>query len=188
MAKKNPDWQNIEPLGKITCSSHDCEHDLHCFQRRYPKGKSYRNNICYYCGVELIDWDRIDKKDLKDVDYTIQAIQYEMIRHYYWHKDIDDNALNDAYKNGLQQLRINAEKRIIKRVSPPSSEIYRDGTQTPFKGKLIYYAQHATATCCRKCIEEWYGIYRNRPLNQKEIMYMVDLIMLYIKKRVPKLS
>ena len=90
MSKKKPDWQYTESLGKITCSSHDCEHDLHCFRRRYPRGKSYRNKICYYCSAELIDWDRIDKKDLKDVDYTIQVIQYELIRHYYWHM-ISDN-------------------------------------------------------------------------------------------------
>lgn len=188
MVQAKPDWQEVKPLEKLTCSSHDCEHDLHCFRRQRPRNKSYRNGHCFACGVDLVDWNRIDKKDLKDVDYTIRAIQYEMIRHQYWHKTIDEQAMALARKKGLQQLRIDAEKRILRYVSPASKEIFRDGIQTPFKGSLIYYAQHATATCCRKCAEEWHGIDRNRPLAHGEIKYMVDLIMLYIKKRVPELS
>ena len=188
MATKKADWKEVRPLGEVSCSSHDCEHDLHCFRRQRPIKQSYRNGKCFACGVDLIDWNRIDKNNLKDVDYTIQAIQYEMIRHVYWHKTIDEHAMALARKKGFQQLRIDAEKRIIKYVSPASNEIFRDGIQTPFKGNLIYYAQHGTATCCRKCAEEWHGIDRNRPLTQDEIKYMVDLVMLYIKKRVPDLT
>ena len=188
MVQEKLDWQEVKPLGKLTCSSHDCEHDLHCFRRQRPIRKSYRNDHCFACGVDLIDWHRIDKKDLKDSDYTIQAIQYEMIRHEYWHKIIDQQAMAHARKKGLQQLRADAEKRILKHVSPPSLGNPWDGRQTPFQGNLIYYAQHATATCCRKCAEEWHGIERNRPLTQDEIKYMVDLIMLYVKMRVPDLT
>ncbi len=188
MVQGKPDWQKVKPLGKLSCSSHDCEHDLHCFRRQRPIKQSYRNGHCFACGVDLIDWNRIDKNDLKDVDYTIQAIQYEMIRHEYWHKTIDERAMVHARKKGLQQLRVDAEKRIRKYISSPSRDNPWDGRQTPFQGNLIYYAQHATATCCRKCAEEWHGIDRNRPLTQKEIEYMVDLVMLYVKKRVPDLA
>jgi hypothetical protein len=188
MVTKREDWKDVKPLGEVTCSSHDCEHDLHCFRRLRPIRQSYRNGKCSACGVDLIDWNRIDKNNLQDVDYTIQAIQKEMIRHEYWHKTIDEQAMALARKKGLEQLRIDAEKRITNYVSPASKEIFRDGTQTPFKGNLIYYAQHGTATCCRKCAEEWHGIDRNRPLTHAEIKYMVDLIMLYVKKRVPDLT
>ena len=188
MVQKKPDWQEVKPLRKLTCSSHDCEHDLHCFRSERPVYKSFRNGRCIACNVDLVDWSRIDKNDLKDADYTIQAIQYEMWRHVYWHKTIDEHAMAHARRKGLQQLRIDAQKRIEKYVSPPSREIFRDGTQTPLHGNIIYYAQHATATCCRKCAEEWHGIDRNRPLTQDEIKYMVDLVMLYVKKRVPDLT
>lgn len=185
MVQRKPDWQEVEPLGKLTCSSHDCKRDLHCFRRQRPKNKSYRNGHCFACGADLIDWTRIDKNDLKDADYTIQALQHEMCRHKYWYKTIDGKAMALARKKGLQQLRIDAEKRILKYIRSASKDIFRDGIQTPLTGNLIYYAQHATATCCRKCAEEWHGIDRNRPLTQSEIKYMVDLIMLYVKKRVP---
>ncbi|WP_322354279.1 DUF4186 family protein [Dehalococcoides sp.] len=187
MVTKKADWKEVKPLGEVSCSSHDCEHDLHCFRRQRPIKQTYRNGKCFACGVDLVDWNRIDKKNLKDVDYTINAIQKEMIRHVYWHKTIDEQALELARKKGLHQLKEDVEKRISKYVSPASKDIFRDGTQTPFKGNLIYYAQHATATCCRKCAEEWHGIDRNRPLTPDEIHYMVDLVMLYIKQRVPDL-
>ena len=187
MAQQKPEWQEVKPLGKLTCSSHDCEHDLHCFRAKRPANGSYRSDRCVACNADLIDWSRIDKKDLKDVKYTIQAIQYEMFRHAYWHKSIDERAMAHARKKGLQQLKEAAEKRIIKYVGAASNENPWDGRQTPLHGNLIYYAQHATATCCRKCAEEWHGIDRNRPLTREEVKYMVDLIMLYIIKKVPDL-
>lgn len=188
MTSQNEDWKETKPLGRVKCSSHDCERDLHCFRRQRPVRQSYRNGSCFACGVDLIDWARIDKKNLKDVNYTFGAIQKEMIRHVYWHNKIDEKALQSARKKGLDQLTVDAEKRIIRCVSPASKDIFRDGTQTPFTGNVIYYAQHGTATCCRKCAEEWHGIPRDRTLTSDEIRYMVQLIMLYIKKRVPGLE
>jgi hypothetical protein len=188
MANAKADWQEVRSLGELTCSSYDCEHDLHCFRRKKPRGASYRNGHCCACKADLIDWHRVDKKDLRDADHTFKALQYEMFRHVYWHKTIDERAIADARSRGLRGLSAFAEKRILKYVGPSSKDIFRDGTQTPLKGNLIYYAQHATATCCRKCAEEWHGIDRNRPLTQSEIRYMVDLVMLYVKKRVPDLA
>ena len=93
MAQRKPGWQEVKPLGKMTCSSHDCERDLHCFRTQRPKkGESYRNGHCFACNADFIDWNRLDKRDLKDVNYTVQAIQYEMFRHVYWHKTIDESA------------------------------------------------------------------------------------------------
>jgi hypothetical protein len=41
-------------------------------------------------------------------------------------------------------------------------------------------AQHATATCCRKCIYKWHGIEKGRALNEVEVDYVVALIMGWI--------
>lgn len=55
-----------------------------------------------------------------------------------------------------------------------------DGKQTPYKGQPIFVAQHATATCCRKCIEKWHGFYRNKELSDKEVLYLRDLVLKWI--------
>ena len=187
MSQAKPDWQEDRPLGKVTCSSYDCERDLHTFRTKRPADRSYRNGRCVACNVELIDWERLDRHDLSDASYTMQALKFEMIRHTFWHKSFDETALNHARRKGLVGLNEAAEKRLWSSVGPASSELYRDGTQTPLRDNVIYYAQHATATCCRKCAEEWHGIDRNRPLTADEVNYMTELLMLYVKDRLPDL-
>ncbi len=41
----------------------------------------------------------------------------------------------------------------------------------------VFIAQHATATCCRGCLEKWYQIEKGRALTDDEIGFVVDLVM-----------
>ena len=52
-------------------------------------------------------------------------------------------------------------------------------------GNAIYYAQHATATCCRRCVEYWHGIRRGRKLTEREVGYLAELVMVFVRERVP---
>ena len=187
MSNATMDWYNEEPLAKVTCSSYDCERDLHSFRRRRPGKGSYRSEKCVACGTQLVDWDRLDRRDLSDVENTFESLGREMIRHHFWHKTIDNKALKHAEGKGIEGLREAAEHRLLKYVGKPSSQLFRDGMQTPMNGNVLFYAQHATATCCRKCIEAWHGIERERPLKDDEIQYMTELVMRYVHKRLPEL-
>ena len=51
-----------------------------------------------------------------------------------------------------------------------------DGRQTPMRGHPIFIAQHATATCCRGCLEKWHHIPRGRPLTDEEIRYILGVL------------
>ena len=182
------DWDVEKPLPKVTCTSSDCENDLHSFLRVRPRGQSYRNGECRQCGIDLIDWHRLDQHDLSDVEHTVASLERELIRHVYWHKSIDQRAINHASRKGLSGMREATKKRLSNSVGPPSSKLPRDGRQTRFSGNAIFYAQHATATCCRKCIEAWHGIGKERPLTEQQIEYMTELVMHYIEQRVPGLA
>jgi hypothetical protein len=185
----NEDWRKQEPLEEVTCSSTRCGSNLHCFRRIRPRpGQTYRNGICYQCGANLIDWERLDKKDLNDVEYTFNSLKYEMIRHHFWHTGIDEKAMKKARKMGIEKIKNRVQKRLETYLKPSSKNIFRDGMQTPNFGDIIFYAQHATSSCCRKCVEEWYGIDRNRPLTDDEMRYFIELIMLYIRFRLPDLT
>jgi hypothetical protein len=61
-----------------------------------------------------------------------------------------------------------------------------DGKQTPMRGHPVFIAQHATATCCRKCIQKWHGIKKGRALKPEEIEYVVALIMGWIEQQLDK--
>ena len=171
------------PLG-MKCTNTDCEHGLHYFKptKKHPLGR------CRNCGAAPVDWDRLHKKDIQDVAHTISALQNECIRHQMWRAAIDEEALRKAHALGLNGLRLAAERRIrTKSFSGVPHPVY-DGRQTPMHGNVVYYAQHATATCCRKCIYYWHGIPQDRPLREDEIAYLTELIMVYCQKRLSSLA
>ena len=64
------------------------------------------------------------------------------------------------------------------------SRILNDGKQTPMRGHPVFIAQHATATCCRGCLEKWYKIEKGKELTSEEQDFVVNLIMAWIKKEV----
>lgn len=183
--------EELKPL-KIKCTSTDCKNDLHCFkQDQRKKGVKQLFGSCRECGADLVDWERLHKRDLSDVQNTFQALKYEQIRHHHWHVEIDRKAVNHARRKGKTELRKAVAHRIQKYIGEVHETEdgkklpYRDGQQTPYSGNSIFYAQHATACCCRKCIEYWHGIPQGRDLTDKEIEYFTNLVMLYINERLP---
>lgn len=61
----------------------------------------------------------------------------------------------------------------------------KDGKQTPLRQvHPVFTSQHATATCCRGCIEKWHLIKKDKVLTDKEIDYIVNLIMKWISKEM----
>jgi hypothetical protein len=49
------------------------------------------------------------------------------------------------------------------------------------KGHPVFIAQHATATCCRGCIQKWHGIKKGKELSDQEIQFLIELIMGWIE-------
>jgi hypothetical protein len=52
------------------------------------------------------------------------------------------------------------------------------------KGHPVFIAQHATATCCRGCIQKWHGIKKGKALSNQEIQFLVGLIMGWIEGQI----
>ncbi|RJX18473.1 MAG: DUF4186 family protein [Desulforudis sp.] len=180
--KKN--LKKLTPL-EVTCSSSDCDNNLHCFTQNIKKLTPDDDGKCKYCGAELIDPNRIRRRDLSDIQYTFDSLKHELWRHHYWHIDIDIRAVNHAHRKGKKGMREAAEHRLEKYIGT-ANPLY-DGRQTPKTGNIIYYAQHATACCCRKCIEFWHGIPMGQALTKDQLKYFTDLVMLYIDERMPTL-
>jgi hypothetical protein len=171
----------------ITCTSTDCENGLHCFRQAKNRGETHVvAGHCRDCGADLVNWHRLHKQSFEDVEYTFRSLKYELIRHHFWHKEIDIRALNYARRKGLNGLSAAAENRIRRCLAPADPPF--DGRQTGKTGNPLFYAQHACAVCCRKCMEYWHGIEQHRPLTEEEVRYARDLMMLFLKERLPKLS
>lgn len=83
---------------------------------------------------------------------------------------------------GLDEIRKHTYNFINKRLAP--AIIPNDGKQTPMKGHPVFIAQHACACCCRGCLEKWHKIPKGKNLSNKQIDYIVNLLMLWIKKEL----
>ncbi|HLH59487.1 MAG TPA: DUF4186 domain-containing protein [Streptosporangiaceae bacterium] len=79
-------------------------------------------------------------------------------------------------------LRLHARDLITRRLAP--AEPYKDGRQTPYRGHPVFVAQHATATCCRTCLERWHHIPKGRELTRDERAYVVDVICRWIEREL----
>lgn len=81
-------------------------------------------------------------------------------------------------ERGLGTIAEHAHDLIAKRLAPAAP--VNDGRQTPMRGHPVFIAQHATATCCRSCLEKWHGIAAGRPLSEAERDHVVAAIMRWI--------
>ncbi|MGI5141715.1 MULTISPECIES: DUF4186 family protein [unclassified Streptomyces] len=55
---------------------------------------------------------------------------------------------------------------------------------TPYRGHPVFVAQHATATCCRTCLQRWHEIPKGRDLSRAERAYVVTVICRWIEREV----
>lgn len=85
-------------------------------------------------------------------------------------------------KRGIETIRSHAYDFVIKRLAPYPT--LNDGKQTPMKNHPVFVAQHATATCCRGCLEKWHKIAKNKALDSYEIDFVVNLIMAWIDRQI----
>lgn len=82
--------------------------------------------------------------------------------------------------NGIDKIKEHAYEFINKKLAPANP--LNDGSQTPTKNHPVFIAQHATATCCRKCLYKWHKIPLGKELTQNEKNFIVELIIAWIKK------
>jgi hypothetical protein len=80
---------------------------------------------------------------------------------------------------GMEAVRAHARELLAARVAPAAPR--KDGKQTPYRGHPVFVAQHATATCCRTCLERWHGIPKGRELTADELDYAVEVICRWIE-------
>lgn len=187
MAFEKLEIEPLKPL-KVKCTDTDCGNDLHCFKATSKMKKEHQVGICRECGVDLVDWQRIHSRDESDIEYTFESLKHELIRHHFWHIEIDQRAGNYANRKGRTNLRLAVRSRIRSSIGSPNNPY--DGRQTPMEGSgnPIHYAQHATASCCRKCVEYWHDIPTSRALKDDEIQYLAELAMMYLDERFPDLG
>ncbi len=106
------------------------------------------------------------------------------LRTIYWPRTISDLSRQHTIKQGLAAIEHQVNIRIRKVIGVEKP--YRDGI-TPLSGNIIFVAQHATATCCRTCMQQWHNFSKQGELSEEELAYSIELILAYIKEEIPEL-
>ncbi len=84
-------------------------------------------------------------------------------------------------EKGTEVIRRHAEDFVRQKLAP--AEPANDGRQTPMRGHPVFLAMHATACCCRGCLEKWYHVPRHRELTEEEQEAIVRILMAWIRRR-----
>jgi hypothetical protein len=173
----------------IGCTDSDCKNGLHCFKATETMVSDNRVGRCRECEATLVDWPRLHSRNLGDVRNTFESLKREKVRHFFWHIVLTQRAINHSKRKGKAGLRTRVRKHLLTSIGP--AEPWHDGFQTPMpkdSATVIPYGQHATATCCRKCLEYWHGIPQGVALSDAQLDYLTELLCLYIEDRIPNLT
>lgn len=81
---------------------------------------------------------------------------------------------------GLSAILAHALDFIEKRLAPAYPP--NDGQQTPYGKHPVFVAQHATATCCRGCLQAWHKIPRGKKLDEDEKQYVLQTLSQWLKQ------
>jgi hypothetical protein len=83
---------------------------------------------------------------------------------------------------GLEVILEHARELMGKRLVP--AVIANDSKQTPFRGHPVFVAQHATACCCRGCLEKWHCIQQGRELTLEETNYVLRVLERWLQQEI----
>ncbi|WP_184205120.1 DUF4186 family protein [Prosthecobacter dejongeii] len=172
----------------IKCTDFKCAEDEHCFSpKKPPKERRHSPSICTNCGASPIEWDLLHKRDINNISILVSSLKKEHIRAYFWRNDISWVSKRRPLMIGRQRLEKKVRLRLKKSIG--LGHHFREGQQTPLlrDDDPIHYAQHATATCCRKCVFYWHGIPEERDLLQAELDYLEKVIWAYLNVKLPDL-
>ena len=117
----------------------------------------------------------------KDFDQILDKLEKSKFRASFHLRDKDFDYIN---QKGLQTIKQHAYDFVEKRLAPAHPA--NDGKQTPMRGHPVFVAQHATATCCRGCLFKWHKVCQGVELSQKQIDFVVNLIMAWISRQMSK--
>src|SRR3954451_1582872 len=88
------------------------------------------------------------------------------------------------HEKGIHAVMRHARELIAQRLAP--AEPPNDGKQTPWRGHPVFVAQHATATCCRGCLEKWHQIARGHSLEDEERAHVLAAIERWLAKEMTR--
>ena len=108
---------------------------------------------------------------MKDVEGVLKRLSVSSFRSRF---RLEGKELERLKAKGIDIIMNEAQGFIKTRLAP--AQPGNDGRQTPWRKHPVFVAQHATATCCRKCLAKWHDIPKGDELTGEEQTYIAEVI------------
>jgi len=108
---------------------------------------------------------------MRDMDDLFAALERSRFRNRFRLSAREAAYLNEK---GLEVILRHARDFVTKRLA--DAYPINDGRQTPMRNHPIFVAQHATGTCCRKCLEKWHYIRKGEQLTKADVDYVIEVL------------
>jgi predicted Fe-S protein YdhL (DUF1289 family) len=108
---------------------------------------------------------------MKDVQEVLSDLSHSPFRSRI---HLQEKELDYLRRKGMSEVLKHAAEFVEKRLAPAFPA--NDGKQTPWHNHPVFVAQHATATCCRGCLQKWHQIPKGRALSGEEQQYIIEVI------------
>lgn len=118
---------------------------------------------------------------MDDIDLILDRLSHSKFRSSFRLKSKELEYLN---QRGIDLIMDHASGFIDSRIVPANPP--NDGKQTPYGKHPVFVAQHATATCCRGCINKWHKIEKGIELAPEEKEHLLNVIRRWLELQVNK--
>lgn len=112
---------------------------------------------------------------MQTINQALERLSHSKFRASF-HLSKQDLAYIEA--KGIDTIRSHAVDFVRSKLAP--AEPLNDGKQTPMHGHPVFKAMHATACCCRGCLNKWYKVPLHRALTETEQDAIVRILMTWI--------
>ena len=112
---------------------------------------------------------------MRPLDDVFAALRGSAFRRRFRLSDRERTYLHDK---GPTAVAGHARDLVARRLAP--AQPANDGRQTPYRGHPVFVAQHATACCCRSCLQKWHGIAKGHALTADEQAHVVAAVMRWL--------
>ena len=115
---------------------------------------------------------------MQTIEQALNKLEYSKFRSSF-HLTAEERAYLE--QKGMETMRLHARDFVRQKLAP--AQPLNDGRQTPMHGHPVFKAMHATACCCRGCLEKWYRVPRGRELTQSQQDKIVNLLMAWLERQ-----
>ena len=118
---------------------------------------------------------------MQTIDQALDKLEKSRFRSSFYLTKKEREYLADK---GMETIRRHAQDFVRQKLAP--AEPLNDGKQTPMHGHPVFKAMHATACCCRGCMNKWYLVPKGRALTESEQERVVNLLMAWLDRQEKK--